>query len=311
LAALVPVPAGVVTLIFPVVAPAGTVVVILLAELIANGVAGTPLNVTDVAPVKLAPLIVTVVPTAPLVGVKLVIRGATVKLVALVAVPPAVVTVIPPVVALADTVAVICVLELTEKAAEAPLNLTELAPVKAVPVIVTLTPTFPLAGVKPVMLGLTVKFPVLVTVPTGVVTLILPVVAPAGTVAVILIEELGAKPAETPLNFTDETPVKLAPLMVTLVPITPLVGVKLVIRAATVKSVALVAVPAGFVTVIFPVVALPGTVAVILMSELRVKAAASPLNLTDVVPLKFVPLIVTLAPTAPLGGANPEIPGAE
>ena len=36
----------------------------------------TPLNVTAVAPVKFVPLIVTLVPTGPLVGVKLVIVGA-------------------------------------------------------------------------------------------------------------------------------------------------------------------------------------------------------------------------------------------
>src|SRR5437667_990090 len=36
----------------------------------------TPLNVTTVAPVKFVPLIVTMVPTGPLVGVKLVIVGA-------------------------------------------------------------------------------------------------------------------------------------------------------------------------------------------------------------------------------------------
>jgi hypothetical protein len=66
-----------------------------------------PLKVTAVAPVKFAPLIVTLAPTAPLVGVKLVMRGATVKLLALVAVPAGVVTVMVPVVALAGTVAVI------------------------------------------------------------------------------------------------------------------------------------------------------------------------------------------------------------
>jgi hypothetical protein len=145
------------------------------------------LNVTDVTPVKLAPLIVTLDPTGPLAGVKLVILGATVKLLALVAMPPAVVTLIGPVVALAGTVAVICVLESTWKTDATPLNFTAETPVKAVPVIVTASPTFPLPGVKPVMLGLTVKFPVPITVPAGVVTPILPVVAPAGTVAVILI----------------------------------------------------------------------------------------------------------------------------
>jgi len=70
-------------------------------------VALTPLNVTAVAPVKFVPLIVTLVPTAPLVGVKPVIVGGftTVKLVALVAVPPGVVTLRGPVVAPAGTVA--------------------------------------------------------------------------------------------------------------------------------------------------------------------------------------------------------------
>ena len=66
-----------------------------------------PLNVTPVAPVKLVPLIVTLVPTGPLVGVKPVIVGGliTVKLLALVAVPPGVLTLIVPVVALVGTVA--------------------------------------------------------------------------------------------------------------------------------------------------------------------------------------------------------------
>ena len=70
-------------------------------------VALTPLNLTAVAPVKFVPLIVTLVPTGPLVGVKLVIVGGltTVKLLALVAVPPGVVTLIGPVVAPAGTVA--------------------------------------------------------------------------------------------------------------------------------------------------------------------------------------------------------------
>ena len=70
-------------------------------------VAAVPLNVTPVAPVKFVPLIVTLVPAGPLAGVKLVIVGAlavTVKLLALVAVPPGVVTLSGPVVAPAGTV---------------------------------------------------------------------------------------------------------------------------------------------------------------------------------------------------------------
>ena len=67
----------------------------------------TPLNVTAVAPLKFVPLSVTLVPTGPPAGAKLVIVGAgmTVKLLALVAVPPGVVTLSGPVVAPAGTVA--------------------------------------------------------------------------------------------------------------------------------------------------------------------------------------------------------------
>ena len=70
--------------------------------------APTPLNATAVAPAKFIPLIVTLVPTGPLVGVKLVIVGGlavTVNVLALVAVPPGVVTLTSPVVAPVGTVA--------------------------------------------------------------------------------------------------------------------------------------------------------------------------------------------------------------
>ena len=64
-----------------------------------------PLNLTAVAPKRFAPLMVTLAPSAPLVGVKLVRVGTVMKLVALVAVPPAVVTLSGPAVAVAGTVA--------------------------------------------------------------------------------------------------------------------------------------------------------------------------------------------------------------
>ena len=48
--------------------------------------------VTEVVPVKLVPLMVTLIPTAPPVGAKLVIFGSTTKEVALIAVPPGAVT---------------------------------------------------------------------------------------------------------------------------------------------------------------------------------------------------------------------------
>src|SRR5438093_3212745 len=162
LLALLAVPAEVVTLIDPLVAPAGTLAVIVLAEFTVK-LALVPLNRTAVAPVKLVPLIVTLVPTGPLVGVKLEMVGGftTVKLPALLAVPPAVVTLIGPVVAPAGTVAVIAVAEFTVNRRAVPMNRTALAPVKLVPLIVTLVPTGPLVGVKLVMVGgfMTVKLP--------------------------------------------------------------------------------------------------------------------------------------------------------
>ena len=72
--------------------------------------------------------------------------------------------------------------DVTEKVAVVPLNLTAVAAVKFLPLIVTVVPTDPLVGVKLVIVGATVKLPALVAVPPGVVTLSVPVVAPAGTV---------------------------------------------------------------------------------------------------------------------------------
>ena len=74
-------------MIGPVVVPAGTVVEILV-DVLVETVAVVPLNFTMLFDaLKFVPVIVTVVPTPPLVGLKLVIVGAgTVKFVADVAV---------------------------------------------------------------------------------------------------------------------------------------------------------------------------------------------------------------------------------
>src|SRR5882762_3725700 len=76
--------------------------------------------------------------------------------------------------------------------------------------------------------GPTVKLLALLAVPAEVVTLMGPLEAPVGTVAVIVVAEPTVKPALAPLNSTAVAPVKLVPLMVTLVPTGPPVGVKLV-----------------------------------------------------------------------------------
>src|SRR5437899_8412108 len=94
-------------------------------------------------------------------------------------------------------------------------------------------------------LATTVKLPVLVAVPPGVVTLIVPVVAPPGTVAWIAVAELTTKLAPTPLKATAVATAKLVPPILKPVPTALLGGVKPVIvggLAVTVKLPALYAV---------------------------------------------------------------------
>ena len=82
----------------------------------------------------------------------------------------------------------------------------------------------------------------------------------------------------------------------------------------TVKSVVLVMEPHDVVTLILPVVAVEGTVAVIWVAEFTTEVAATLLNVTEVlvipVPLKFVPVITTEVPTAPEVGVKEVIVGA-
>ena len=120
--------------------------------------------------------------------------------------------------------------------------------------------------------AITVKLVALVPVPTPVVTLTGPLVAPAGTVAWIAVSEVIVKSASAVLKITAVAPVKSTPRIVTLVPTGPLVGVKLVIVGAptTLNTPALFAVPPGVVTLIGPVVAAAGTVAWIVVGEVTV-----------------------------------------
>src|SRR5438445_12175939 len=117
------------------------------------------LKVTALAPLKLVPLIWTLVPTGPLAGAKSLIVGAgggglvTVKLLVLLAVPPAVVTLMGPEPAPDGTVAWITVGELISSYTTLFRSVTALAPLKLVPLICTLAPTGPLAGVKSLMVG--------------------------------------------------------------------------------------------------------------------------------------------------------------
>jgi len=159
----------------------------------------------------------------------------TVKLSPLLATPPTVTTTLPVVAPVGTGVTMLVALQLVGVAA-VPLNLTVLLPCvapKFAPVIVTAVPTTPDAGLKLVMLGaatVTVKLsPLLATPPT--VTTTFPVVAPVGTGATMLVALQLVGVAAVPLNVTVLLPCaapKFVPVIVTEVPTTPDVGLKLV-----------------------------------------------------------------------------------
>lgn len=248
----VAVPFGVVTLMGPVVAVVGTVAVILV-EVFTVKVAATPLNVTEVAPVKFVPLMVTEVPADPLVGVNDVMvgpAGVTTKLELLVAVPCGVMTWIAPVPAVVGTTAVIRIGETTVKlVALTPPKRTAVAPWRSVPLIVTVVPGAPDVGVNEVIVGglavVTKKLVEVVVDPSeGTFTVMGPVVAPVGTVAVMTVPAwLTVKVDCAPLNSTRLAPVKFVPLIVTLVPTGPLVGVNDEIVGGAARAAGAIAIP--------------------------------------------------------------------
>jgi len=120
-----------VTTTFPVVAPAGTGVVIPVVPQ-PVGVAVVPLNVTVLVPFvvpKLDPVIVTEVPTPPHVGFRLAMLGVgnTVKLTPLLAWPETMTTTFPVVAPVGTLATMLVALQLVAVAA-VPLNVTVLVP---------------------------------------------------------------------------------------------------------------------------------------------------------------------------------------
>ncbi len=183
------------------------------------------------------------------------------------------------------------------------------------PAIVTAVPTNPLVGARLVTVGggaaVTVNAtPLLTTPPT--VTTTLPVLAPAGTCALMLVADHVVGAAVTPLKVTVLAPwlaPKLVPAIVTAVPTNPLVGARLVTvggGAVTVNATPLLATPPA-VTTTLPVVAPAGTCAQMLVADHVVGATVMPLKVSVLAPWlapKLVPAIVTAVPTNPLVGAR-------
>jgi hypothetical protein len=233
---------------------------------------------------------VAVSPVGTLGGV---VSTCNVKLTPLLATPPTVTTTFPVVVPVGTGAMMLVAFQLVAVAV-VPLNFTVLVPCvapKFAPLIVTDVPTAPDVGFRLVMLGAaagTVKLTPLLATPPAVTTT-LPVVAPAGTDAAILVALQLVAVAVVPLNFTVLVPCvapKFAPLIVTDVPTAPDVGFRLVmlgVGTGTVKFTPLLATPPT-VTTTLPVVVPAGTGTAMLVALQLVAAAATPLNVTVLVP---------------------------
>src|SRR5262249_8675884 len=153
----------------------------------------------------------------------------------------------------------------------------------------TAVPTAPLVGDNEVIVaaGTTVNALPLLDTPLTV-TVTLPVVAPAGTGATMLVADQFVGVAAVPLNFTVLVPwlaPQFVPVIVTTALTAPVVGFNDVIVAVgtTVNELPLLATPPT-VTVTLPVVAPAGTGTTMLVADQLVGVAAVPLKLTELVP---------------------------
>lgn len=257
---------------------------------------------------------VTVVPVPALVAENEVTTGGTrVKVKpASDAVPPGVLTLTLRE-APGPTIAAIDVDEITvNDVAGMPPKLTAVAPVKLVPAMATRLPFVALVGVNEVIVGagMNVK-PARVPVPPGVVTLTEPD-APAATTAVMLLAETTLKEvAAVPPKLTAVAPVKLLPVIVTTAPAAAEPGVNDDITGAGMKvNPAREAEPPGVVTLTLPDAPLASTALMDVAEFTTNEAADVPPKLTEVAPVNFVPVMVTIAPAPAESGVNEVILGS-
>ena len=103
---------------------------------------------------------------------------------------------------------------------------TVVVPVKLLPEMVTVAPGAALAGVNELMMGAVYVNPGDTAVPNGVVTTMLPVAPRPTTAVIVVLLTTVYEAAGTPPKVILYAPDKFVPLMVTTVPLTPLVGVK-------------------------------------------------------------------------------------
>jgi hypothetical protein len=305
-------PPGVVTAILPEL-PAATTAVIEVGETTLNDAAAVPPKLTAVVPVKLVPVTVTVAPEAAEVGVKEAIVGAGMNVnPASEALPPGVVTDMLPELPAATTALIVVAFTTENEVAAVPPKETAEAPVKLVPVTVTVSPEAAEVGVKEAIVGAGIKInPASVALPPGVVTAILPEL-PAATTAVMVVAFTTLKEAAAvPPKLTAEAAVKLVPVMVTVAPDAAEVGVKDAIVGAGINTnPASVALPPGVVTETLPELPAATTAVIVVAFTTENEVAAVPPKLTAVVPVKLVPVTVTVSPVAAEVGVNEVIVGA-
>jgi hypothetical protein len=248
---------------------------------------------------------------------------STLKITALLETPPAAVTTTLPVVIPLGTWATMLVALQLLTVTGTELSVTRPVPCvapKFVPVMVNGDPKPPpAAGEMLVIAGaaVTVNVLPLLATPPAAVTTTLPVTAPVGTVATMLVGlQLVIAAASVP-NFTPPLPCvepKFDPLIVTTEPTAPVFGARLAMLGAgvTVNVDPLLGWPPT-VTTTEPVAAPVGTGAVIDVALQAVGVDAIPLKLTVLLPCgvrKLVPAITTELATAPVLGVRLVIVGA-
>ena len=306
--ALRPEPFDVVTVIFPLGAFAGTFACSIVSpSTVTSGDARVPNFTIGVAvPVRFNPSIWTFVPGCALAGEKPVIVGDTLNAVALDAAPPGPSTAIRPVEAVGGTVTLIWAAVMCWSVALTPPTVALVTRSSALPLTATRAPTGPEAGANDVIFGgrYTVNEPALTPEPDGVVTVTLPLIAVGGTSSVILSSATLWNTVAAPVpNSTFVAPVKFEPSISTCSPRFAAAGVKPVTVGMTLKSVALVPVPSGEVTLILPVDAPCGTTAFSDVPVMFVTViAGTSLKLTADAPRNPEPLTVTVDPTPPEAG---------
>jgi hypothetical protein len=338
------VPPGVVTLtlLAPRAAPAVMVtlaVTVVAVEPVMAALTPVPEKFTAVAPVRLVPVNVTdsVVPCVPVAGAIEVSVGATTVNAGLtrLVVPPGVVTLTPlvpraaPAVMVKVAVTVVAVEPVTTALTPVPVKFTAVAPVRFVPLRVTMTVDAgrPVLGASVVSVGATTVNAGLrmFVVPAGVVTLapLVPRPAPAVmvkvAVTVVAVEPVTTALTPVPVKFTVVAPARFVPLRVTTTvdagrPVLGLSEVSVgVVDERTVNApVRVLVVPAGVVTLTFlaPVAAVAVmvkvAVTVVAVEPVTTALTPAPEKFTAVAPVRPVPLRVTTTavPCAPEVGAS-------